>query len=422
MKAKIGISLAVIILGAGAAWVGAGMYAQKTFQAQVKEATDKLSANPVVAVKDLKQDSGFLSTTGQFTIVVNDPSTATSLVMAADYQASHFIQPDSLSKVTWKIKPAGEHAKDIANMFGDNARLEGVAKMGFDKKISSTIAMPTLATKEGAESFEFGPISGLISGGNNTLSADMTIGRIFFKDEDAVVDVKKLNYQVDAKDLASGMYNGQLSVDEINTKEATVAGVAVKVGSTMQNDRVDLAISPSIKSLSYEGITVTDASMDFVYKDLDAKSIKTISAILNNSTITNLTAKEKQDLQTAARDLIYQGFTIGMPKLVATSKQGAIDGNFSVELAKSTTTNPADFNLIKLVHSSGQLAVKNLDPQYKGLALMSGMLSETPDGVKAGYELANGKLSFNGQTIDIDEELAAAQEVMSHILTQNLFD
>ena len=53
---------------------------------------------------------------------------------------------------------------------------------------------------------------------------------------------------------------------------------------------------------------------------------------------------------------------------------------------------------------------------------MSGMLSETPDGVKAGYELANGKLSFNGQTIDIDEELAAAQEVMSHILTQNLFD
>ena len=422
MKSKIGISLAAIIIGAGVAWVGAGMYAQKTFQARVKEFTDKMSANPVVAIKDLKQDSGFLSTTGQFTIVVNDPSTATSLVMAADYQASHFIEPNSLSKVVWKIKPAGDHAKDIANMFGDNARIEGLAKMSFDKKISSTIAIPTLSTKEGAESFEFGPVSGLISSGNNTLSADVTINRLLLKDEDSVVDVKKLTYQLDIKDLDSGIYNGQMSVDEINTKEATVAGVAVKVGSTMQNDRVDLTISPSVKSVSYEGVTITDASMDFVYKDLDAKSIKTISAILNNSTITNLTAKEKQELQSAARDLIYQGFTVGIPKLVATSKQGAVEGNFSVELAKSATKNPADFNLVKLVHSSGQIVVKNLDPQYKGLAMMSGMVAETPDGIKSGYELANGKLSFNGQTIEIEEEFAAAQEVMNHLLTENLFD
>ena len=68
------------------------------------------------------------------------------------------------------------------------------------------------------------------------------------------------------------------------------------------------------------------------------------------------------------------------------------------------------------------MVVKNLDPQYKGIALLSGMASETPDGINAGYELTDGKVAFNGQTVDVAEEFAAAQEVMIRILTENLFD
>ena len=422
MKSRIGISVAVVLVAAVAAWVGGGMYAQKTYQTQVKATTDKMSANPVLAVKDVKQDSGFLTSSGEFTIVIHDPSTTTSFTLAAQYKASHYLLPGSITQVTWLIKPAGDNAKEIANMFGDNARMDGVATMGYDRQMSSTISIPTLAAKEDGSSFQFGPVRGSISGGAKALRADIQVERMMFKQEDESADLKNLKYQINITDLDAGLYNGQMTVDEISTKDAAVSGIAIKVASTAHDDRIDLTMSPSVKSFAYEGLTVTDASFDFVYKDLDAKSIQTISRILNNSDLTNLTANEKQEVQTAVRNLFYQGFSVGIYKLTATYKQVIVDGSVSVELKKSATTTPADFNLVKLVRSSGQVVVKNLDPQYKGIALLSGMASETPDGIKAGYELTDGKVAFNGQTVDVAEEFAAAQEVMIRILTENLFD
>ena len=137
-KIAIGAGFIVVLV---ASWLGASMYAQKAFQTEVKNFVDGMSSNVGVAVKGLKQDSGFLSSSGQFTVSISDASgdSAFSIDLAATYKASHFILPDSVTRFDWDLKPAGEASKDIARLFGDSARMDGIAKIGFSGKLTSTI-------------------------------------------------------------------------------------------------------------------------------------------------------------------------------------------------------------------------------------------------------------------------------------------
>jgi tetratricopeptide (TPR) repeat protein len=407
------------------AWLGASMYVQTKFAAEVKAASDKMSSNVGVAVKGLKQESGFLSSTGQFVISLTDASGDTDLAidLAVNYKASHLILPTSLTRFDWVVKPAGAAAKDLERMFGDNARMEGAAKIGLNMGLSSSLAIPKLATKEDGFVFEFGPTVGSISGGKNAVAFDTTTARVIVRGADDVIDIKQLKLSTDVKDSARGLGTATLSIEEFATKDASASGIAYQVSSMQRNDRIDVKMTPSVRSATYNGVTIKDAVIELAIKDLNAKSVETLSTILNDANLTNLTAAERISVQTALRDLIYQGFSLGITKLAASAKEGILDGNISLELLKSASNKPADFSLIKALRSNGQVQLKGnptLDPKLKGMALMFGAAVETPEGaLKASYDYVDGKANFNGKTMDFASELGFAQELIMKFLSED---
>ncbi len=420
---KIAIGAGVVVI-LGAAWIGGSMYAQKKFQTEVKAFADGMSSNVGVAVKGLKQDSGFLTSSGQFTINFSDASGDSdfSIDLAATYKASHLLLPGSVARFDWDLKPAGDASKEITRMFGDSARVEGVSKISYGGDFTSSVAIPKLAAHEDGVVFEFGPTSGTVSGGKNKLSFDIVTNRMVVRSSDDALDMKQIKYQTELTDIATGLGSMQFSIDELSTKDAVASGIFLKANSTHRADRIDMSVTHSVKSVAYNGITVKDASIDMVFKDLNAKSIQTLSTVFNNASSTNLTAAEKALAQDALRDLIYQGFTVGITKIAASAKEGSVDGTVSLELLKSASNKPSDFNLVKQLRSSGQLTVKALDQQYKGMALMFGVVQETPDGLKAGYELSDGKLQFNGKSVDISDEISTAQITIAKILKDDFLD
>lgn len=420
---KIAIGAGVVVI-LGAAWIGGSMYAQKKFQTEVKAFADGMSSNVGVAVKGLKQDSGFLNSSGQFTISLSDASGDSdfSIDLAATYKASHLLFPDAAARFDWDLKPTGEASKEITRLFGDSARVDGVAKLAYGGHFSSSIAIPKLAARDDGIVFEFGPTKGNISGGKNKLSFDVVTNRVVLRASEDALDMKQVKYQTELTDIASGLGSMQFSIDELSTKDVVASGISFKANSARRADRIDMSFTPSSKSVSYNGVTVKDASIEMVLKNLNAKSVETLSNVFSNATATNLTAAEKTLAQDALRDLIYQGFSFGITKIAASAKEGSVDGSVSLALLKSTSNKPNDFNLAKQLQSSGQLTVKALDPQYKGMALMFGVAQETPDGLKAGYELSDGKLKFNGKSIDVADELSAAQTTIVKILKDDFLD
>lgn len=412
----------VIVLAAG--WIGGGMYAQKMFQAEVKTFADGMSSNVGVAVKGLKQDSGFLNSSGKFIVNVSDASGDSdfSLDLAATYKASHWLLPNSVTRFDWDLQLAGDASKEITRLFGDSARIDGGAKIGFDGKFTSSIAIPKLAAREDGVVFEFGPTVGTISGSKNKLYFEVVTNRVIVRATDDALDMKQVKYQAELTNIAAGLGSMQLSIDELSTKDAVASGVSFKANSAQRADRIDMSVLPSVRSFSYNGVTVKDASLEIMLKDLNAKSVETLSNVFNNANATNLTAAEKTLAQDALRDLIYQGFSVGITKIAASAKEGSVDGSISLELLKSATNKPSDFNLLKQLVSSGQITVKAVDDQLKGMALMFGVAQDTPDGLKAGYELSGGKLNLNGKTVDISDELSSIQTAMVNILKDDFFD
>ncbi len=420
-KIAIGVSLAIVL---AAGWIGGGIYAQKKFQAEAKAFADGMSSNVGITVKGLKQDSGFLSSSGQFTINISDASSDLdfSFDLAATYKASHLLLPDSVTRFDWDLKLAGDASKEITRLFGDSARIDGVAKISYGGNFTSSIAIPKLAAREDGVVFEFGPTAGAISGSKNKLSFDVVTNRMVVRTSDDALDMKQIKYQSELTNIAAGLGSAQFTIDELSTKDVVASGISLKASSTQRADRIDMSLMPSVRSVSYSGVTVKDTSLEIMFKDLNAKSVETLSKVFNNASPTNLTAAEKALAQDALRELIYQGFSVGITKIAAAAKEGSVDGSVSLELLKSASNKPSDFNLVKQLVSSGQLTVKAVDEQYKGMALMFGVAQETPEGLKAGYELSGGKLKFNGKTMDISDELSNVQSMIVKVLKDDFLD
>jgi hypothetical protein len=136
--------------------------------------------------------------------------------------------------------------------------------------------------------------------------------------------------------------------------------------------------------------------------------------------MSNLTAIEQAQAKAAARTMLLKGFDIGITRFTGTVGKGTVEGSLRIELAPTPGEQASQFNLNNSLKSSGQLLLKGnvLDPSYKGMALMFGAAVETPEGLKASYEFANGKLIANGQALDIKDEWAVVTNTVREWMTE----
>jgi uncharacterized protein YdgA (DUF945 family) len=330
------------------------------------------------------------------------------------------IMPDSLSKVHWQIKPIGESGETITDMFGENAKITGEGKVKFSQEYVSSVNIPKLVARQDNSSIDISPTHGNFTWGKKSAALDLKIDRAVIRGEEEAFEAQKLFFDTKLSDRIKGIGSAKITIDKLATKDAIAEGFAVSADSVLNKDRVDIKVAKSLRSLKYQDVQARDLAIEIALNNMDANSIETLSNLLNETGMSNLTAIEQAQAKAAARTMLLKGFDIGITRFTGTVGKGTVEGSLRIELAPTPGEQASQFNLNNSLKSSGQLLLKGnvLDPSYKGMALMFGAAVETPEGLKASYEFANGKLIANGQALDIKDEWAVVTNTVREWMTE----
>ena len=411
-------AVAGIIIVAGGCWIAGSYYAGNIFQSQLNAFTEDIGKDSGIDVSDVKQARGLFSSTGSFKLGFKDAAADQSfrpfLETEVSYQASHMITPDALTKVHWQVLPTGESGKLITDLFGDAARVTGEGKIKFNQEYVSSVHIPKLAARQDDVSIDVTPTSGHFTWGKSNAALDLKTDRAIVRSDGEAFEAQLVVFETALTDRIKGIGTAKVSVEKLASKDGIAEGLLMTAGSTLNQDRIDVRVSKSLRSLAYQGMLARDLAIEVVLNNVDAASVETLSKLINDTGMANLTAIEQAQARAATKTMLLKGFELGIPKLTATVGKGSVEGSLRLDLLPTPGAQAGQFSLTQLLTSSGQVLLKGavLDPQYKGMALMFGAVVETPEGLKASYTLSNGQLKANGKPLDIQHEWAQIEQSM----------
>ena len=418
---KILISLVVIVVIAVSGWLGASIYVGRTVATIVANLSAKAGQNAAIRIVQPAHQQGLLSSTGQFEIRFNDVAVDAKsgnqlFALQVNYNVENLLLPSSSMRFKWEVKPVGQSGTEFNRLFGSEIKLTGQGTLAYGGKALSTLKLPELAMKQGKELFHLSPSSGNIAWGEKTVALQWKTDRLSSRGEDHALDVHGLQFTSDIQNRARGLGTMHFAIDKFSTKTATAESVAVDVAITENNAKLEVSVIPKIASLTVAGQKLSELLLELAVKGLDVASVDTLSAISTDSNdFRNLTADEQARASGALQNLVAKGFSIGLPKISAKMGTGSIRGDLLIEVSQPASAAAGKFSLVQSLKANGKLEAQGriIDNTQKRLALMLGLATETREGLRANFQLANGSIRANGKSYDVKDNLAYFDEMIN---------
>ena len=94
-------------------------------------------------------------------------------------------------------------------------------------------------------------------------------------------------------------------------------------------------------------------------------------------------------------------------------------GDMQLEVKKSDAQTPEPFSIAQRVSANGKLTSsgKVVDGLQRRLLVMLGLATESPDGLRAGFEFNAGNLKANGRDYDLTTALSLLDDQINARLT-----
>jgi uncharacterized protein YdgA (DUF945 family) len=411
---KIGITVVAVALLASATWLGASIYVGRTTEKWISTLVEQTTKQKKLRLVNLKHEQSLFHSQGQFEIRFNDlaADAATGkqkLSVIVDYKISNLLFPESSMRFNWSLKPSGEYGVEVNRLFGSELALTGNGKLGYGGRALTSLKMPELVMRDGADRLQISPSSGQFSWAGQALAFDWSTARITMLTDGMPLDIDGVTAKADFTNSARGIGSFEFKVDKFSTKEGTAEGVGFQTSVAERQDRLDLQLNHKLTSLTVAGQKIRDVAVDLTLSGLDVSSIDTLSAIASDSDdFQNLTADEQSRSKVAIRKLLNQSFTIALPKITAQVNSGSISGDAKVEFLKSDNIAATEFSTAKSMRASGQLLAKGkaVDNAQKMMAIMMGLATDSKDGLKANFEFTGNTFKANGKTRDVSSELS----------------
>ena len=418
---KILISLVVVVVVAVLGWLGASIYVGRTVATIVANLSAKAGQNAAIRMVQPEHKQGLLSSSGKFEIRFNDVAVDANsgnqmFALQVNYSVENLLLPSSSMRFKWEVKPTGKTGTEFNRLFGSEIKLTGQGKLAYGGKALSTLKLPELAMKQGKELFHLSPSSGNIAWGEKTVALQWKTDRLSSRGEDHALDVHGVSFTSDIQNRARGLGTMHFAIDKFSTKTATAESVAVDVAITENNAKLEISVIPKIASLTVAGQKLSDLLLELAVKGLDITSVDTLSAISTDSNdFRNLTADEQARASGALQNLVAKGFSIGLPTITAKMGTGSIKGDLLLEVMKPAGSAADKFSLAQSLKANGKLEAQGriIDNTQKRLALMLGLATETREGLRASFQLANGTIRANGKSHDVRDNLAYFDEMIN---------
>ncbi len=396
----------------GAVWIGGGVYAGKTAEAELRRLVAESMASKSYRLTNLNHRGGFLGTDGSSDLSLidecEDPGAAPYFSAKINYQFSNLIMPTSLARFEWTVEATGEAKAAFEKLFGGEAKLEGKGTVGFTGHLRSDMDLPEMKWANSGALVKVSSSTGVIDSGKDTLALDWTTSKISMRGNGEAFEAEGLGMQMDLTSVKRGLGSFSLSLDKLATGMGSAEGMMFASEVIAKGDRIDMTMTPSVKSISGGGKNLKDLVVQIAINGLHAGSIEHLIALSQSScNFRNLTQDEQKQMRASVQTLLFGGFSAGIQKISGTVDGDSLDGKLMVELTKTGGTT---FRLEEALRSSGSLILKgkNLDPDSKKTLVSLGFATETPEGLRAEFSYADGILKVNGKAMDATVMTAAA--------------
>ncbi len=411
---KIGITLVATALLASAAWLGASIYVGRTTEKWISTLVEQTTKQKKLRLVNLKHEQSLFHSQGKFEIRFNalaaDAATgAQKFSVVVEYRISNLLLPTSSMRFNWNMKPSGEYGVEVNRLFGSELALQGNGHLGYGGRALTSLKMPELVMRNGADRLQISPSSGQFSWAGQALAFDWKTARISMLTDGMPLDIDGASAKADFTNRNRGIGSFEFAVDKLSTKEGTAEGLNVRTNIAERQDRIDLQVTHKLAALTAEGQKIRDVVIDLALTGLDVSSIDTLSTIASDSDdFQTLTADEQSRSKEAIRQLLNQGFTIALPKISAQVNSGSINGDVKVEFLKSDSASTRTFSASKSLRATGQLLAKGkaVDNAQKMMAVMMGLATDTKEGLKSSFEFTGNTFKANGKARDVTNELS----------------
>lgn len=400
----IALAAASAVALIGAAWLGGSVYAGKKAEAELRRLVTESTASKSYRLTNLNHRGGILGSDGSIDLSLVDeceaPGAAPLFSAKINYQFSNLIMPTSLARFEWAVEPTGEAKAVFEKVFGGQAKLEGKGKVGFSGNLRSDMNLPEMRWASSGAVVTVSSSTGFIDANKDTLAFDWTTPKISMRGNGEALEAEGLGMQMDLTSVKRGLGSFSLSLDKLATGMGSAEGMQITSEVVARGDRLDMTITPNVKSISGGGKNFKDLVIQIAINGLHANSIEHLLALSQSScNFRNLTQDEEKAMRASVRTLLFEGFSAGIQKIGGTMDGDSLDGKLMIELIK---TVGQEFKLEEALKSNGSLVLKgkNLDPDSKKTLVSLGFATETPEGLKAEFSYAGAILKVNGKAMD----------------------
>lgn len=229
-----------------------------------------------------------------------------------------------------------------------------------------------------------------------------------------------MSIDIDLSNRQLGLGTYIFGIDRGSSESSTFEGMKITKTSSLANDRFNLVIAQTIKQYSFDKIKLSDVDQEIAVLGLDKDSTLSISSILRDAKDVNkLTQEERIKMSKFLRDLFNKGFSLGIPRLVAKTDGGSLNGNVSLEVLKAEGADSASFSSAQRLRAAGKVNLNGkgaLDNAQQATVLMLGLAVKTPEGLQLSFEFSDGVIKANGKTYDVKDNLKFLDNLINSAL------
>ncbi len=401
-KALIATGTALLLV---ATWLGASVYVGKRAETELQNAVKASALSRSYRLRNLQHEGGLFSSSGRIELAMVDACARNDdkpewFTADVTYRLSYLISPLSMLRAEWSVKPIGDAAPAFESLFNGQAKLEGNGRVRWSGALESDLNLPAISAITDGRTTMVSPSTGSFTVGKDTLDIDWKTTKIAYRGDGGAMEVEGISIKSDWVSVSRGLGKVSLEAQKFGNSTLSAEGLKLAMDVAEKGDRLDMRITPSVKSVDVSGKKFEDLILEMAVNGLHAQSVEQLIKLSDKSCyFRSLTMEESRQLRDSFRKLLFEGLSAGIPKLAGRVNGGALDGNLMITFGK---TSGEMFELEKVLTARGEVSLigKNLKAEDSQFMVSAGIATAVPDGIKASLDYAGGILKLNGKVFD----------------------
>lgn len=412
-----------LILMAAIGTIGLAFYSSGQVETGLKSLAAHTQCKGLFTVRNLVHDRGLFSSWGTADLDIKPACGNASkaqepalLSFKIEYQVSHLPSLAGMSQFHWIGKPGNDALIDLSQLASSGAIMEGQGKLTYGLKTDSTITMGDLEIASDSDRLNIKGIRGAIVAGGDQVQVELQSQKWLALSSETSLEAENLHIKADILDWRTANGTTELQIDSVTMPLGALKGVRLASQSSDNGTTLSSATQIGIREINGQGQRIEGLELDLALEGLNKKHIETLTQVMealaqdgtpNPQSITQVCE--------AGTGLIQKGFAFKITKIAGKKEAGAISGDLSLEVRPAKSGVP--YRASNQIASSGSLLMSHLlGPQEVQQALATGYVSQSPEGLRVSYQLADGILKVGDRIVDTPEVRTFFKELDQNVL------